>query len=76
MATGYCFFIVSVFEILLAIGFIVVVQPVKMAYTEAREDAQAVSNYLSGCSDFLTTLDSEDLKESYAWIEDRATSAQ
>ena len=49
--------------------------PVKVAYTEARDDAQAVSDYISGCSDSLTYLDSEELRESYASIEDRATYA-
>ena len=50
-------------------------KPVKVAYSEAREDALSVGDYLLGCSDVLTSVDSEEIRESYAWIEDRATYA-
>ena len=38
-------------------------KPVNVAYIEAREDAQAVSDYISGCSDDLTYLDPKSLKK-------------
>ena len=46
-----CMCSTALVELIFAIAFIVVIRPVKVAYTGAVEDAQAASDYIYGCSD-------------------------